>query len=269
MNKIYIINETVCFDPEKHTLSVYGQSGLEVNLHIPASQCLHQLLLHNGQTLSQQFLFEQVWEKNGVYVSSNTLYQNIALIRKAIKSVGLAEDVIKTLPKAGVKCIADVREIQNASIFPSPSVIPVDSKTQNTTSDNLIEKETTIAAGNLSGKPNPFRWIYLLAAIIFICSSGWVYLTQYHSNNIFEAYHPAGEVNGCNLFSSYNDAQKSALIFADLMKRKPFSCTPGSAVYMNVNRVYEKSSLVVCDKLIDSSNVRCESYVYIEANNEQ
>ncbi|MBK5145675.1 winged helix-turn-helix domain-containing protein [Budviciaceae bacterium BWR-B9] len=243
---------------------------MEINLHIPASQCLQQLLLHNGQTLSQQFLFEQVWGKNGIYVSSNTLYQNIALIRKAIKSAGLTEDIIKTLPKAGFKCIADVREIQDT---PVPSISPTvsvdNSKTENTTSTNPIEIETAAPLSNFQSKGNAFKWIYLLAAIIFIFSSGWVYMTHYQGSNTFKEYHSAGKVNGCELFSSYYDSQKSAVIFTDLMKRKPFNCSPGSSAYMSVNRVYGHSSIVVCDKSIDSANVRCESYVYIEAVNEQ
>ncbi|MCD1125900.1 winged helix-turn-helix domain-containing protein [Jinshanibacter sp. LJY008] len=269
MNKIYVINEVVCFDPEKHTLSIYDQPGFEINLHIPASQCLHQLLLHNGQTLSQQFLFEQVWGKNGIYVSSNTLYQNIGLIRKAIKSIGLAEEVIKTLPKAGFKCIADVKEIQKS--LPPLTPLP-DHKTEVTLSSSqaeFIKKETTPIANELQEQHNSLKWVYLIAVTIFFFSSGWVYMTYYHNKNIFQEYYSAGNVNGCNLFSSYYDSQKSAVIFTALMKQKSINCPPGSTAYMNINRVFKQSSIIVCDKSIDSANVRCESHIYIETNDEQ
>ncbi|MNG79473.1 DNA-binding transcriptional activator CadC [compost metagenome] len=104
----YLIEGIVIFDVEKQSLTVQGNDKTEIVLHTPASNCLLLLLRHNDEIISQKFLFENAWENKGITVTPNALYQNITQIRKGLRAVGLSEDIIRTIPRVGFKCSADV-----------------------------------------------------------------------------------------------------------------------------------------------------------------
>lgn len=60
------------------------------------------MLQHPGEVISQSDFFNEVWQKNGQYVTANTLYQNISLVRKGMREAGLSKNIIRTVPKVGV-----------------------------------------------------------------------------------------------------------------------------------------------------------------------
>ncbi|WPM85044.1 hypothetical protein QNH14_00545 [Apirhabdus apintestini] len=45
---------------------------------------------------------DEVWKKSKVLVSSNTFYQNISILRKGLKRIGIEEDIIVTIPRVGL-----------------------------------------------------------------------------------------------------------------------------------------------------------------------
>ncbi|VXC80574.1 hypothetical protein YERSI8AC_20001 [Enterobacterales bacterium 8AC] len=95
-----------------------------VQLNAPTSRCFEILLANRYSVISQKVLFESVWGKQGAYVSANTLYQNISLLRKALKSLDL-DGIVKTISKQGI-VIADtvsVQEIENDNVDLEP--IPI------------------------------------------------------------------------------------------------------------------------------------------------
>ena len=107
MKKVFLINDTLLFEPDLRRLGpLEGYPNRAIMLHGPVNECLLLLLEHNDQVLTQRFLFASVWEKQGAIVSTNALYQTIASIRKALKSSGLDENIIKTIPKEGFKSVA-------------------------------------------------------------------------------------------------------------------------------------------------------------------
>lgn len=109
MKPVFLINHSVLFEPEKRRLYLLANyPERAVVLHAPVSECLLQLLEHNGQVMSQRDLFAAVWEKQGAVVTTNALYQTIASIRKALKTVGLAENMVQTVPKEGFKSVAHI-----------------------------------------------------------------------------------------------------------------------------------------------------------------
>lgn len=101
MHKKYVINDRVLFSPDEYKLSPLAVRGTEVILHAPVSRFLHLLLLRNGTIVPQEEIFKEVWEKHGQQVAPNTLYQNISLLRKALKKSGLLTQTIRTYPKSG------------------------------------------------------------------------------------------------------------------------------------------------------------------------
>lgn len=99
--KKFIIHDRVIFSPEDNKLTPLGARGRDVVLHVPVSRILFLLLSKAGSIVSQEDIYKEVWENYGQKVTTNTLYQNVSLLRKALKTAGLITVTIKTHPKSG------------------------------------------------------------------------------------------------------------------------------------------------------------------------
>ena len=100
MKPVFLINHVVLFEPDKRRLCQRGSyPERAVVLHGPVSECLLQLLEHNGEVLSQRYLFAAVWEKQGAVVTTNALYQTIASIRKALRKVRISRSFLPKLTR--------------------------------------------------------------------------------------------------------------------------------------------------------------------------
>ena len=254
MNTVFLINETVLFDPDEHSLRpMDGQPGSKVVIHTPASECLLLLLRHNQQVLTQRFLFEQVWEKHGAVVTTNALYQSIASLRKGLQSAGLAENIIKTVPKMGFKSIATLREgtitdfitpVEATVLSPAPEV-----------------EQPGVQPHNLAAR-HYSRWAYLAAGVAFIISCGVLYHQQSGGESHYSDYSYIGQVNGCALYSSWSGEEKSLHTFKLLDKRYPLACESGGVAYLTLNRSLQGLSVLLCNRKIEYSNAECQSYIF-------
>ena len=63
----------------------------------------------------------EVWRKHGMEVTVNTLYQNISILRKTLKRVGVDENIIITVPKKGITLSARVEPLSEKSFICSSS----------------------------------------------------------------------------------------------------------------------------------------------------
>lgn len=97
----FILENIVVYDSGNHSLSFIDESDSQTTLAIPASLCLLAILQKKNETTSLGELLAFAWESRGMTVSSNTIYQNISLLRKSLSRFGLANDFIKTVPKRG------------------------------------------------------------------------------------------------------------------------------------------------------------------------
>lgn len=102
--KVYFLNQEIIFDPKNHKFICIknGFSLQEVNINIPASRCLELLIISRGKVITRENFLKQVWTENGVFVSQNTYYQNISILRKALKKAGFDEEIIVTIPHRGL-----------------------------------------------------------------------------------------------------------------------------------------------------------------------
>lgn len=117
----WIINEFIEFRPASKKLISRRNPELNVVLTSPASRCLLLLLEASPDVVSQQELFKKVWEDEGMYVPTNTLYQNISIVRRGLKAVGETEQtLIATIPRKGFKIEQGVKIVRMASdeLFP-------------------------------------------------------------------------------------------------------------------------------------------------------
>lgn len=97
----FILDNKVVYDSGNHCLFFIDQPDSQTTLAIPASLCLLAILQKKNEMTSLEELLAFAWESRGMTVSSNTIYQNISLLRKSLSKFGLADDFIKTVPKRG------------------------------------------------------------------------------------------------------------------------------------------------------------------------
>lgn len=257
MRSVFLINESIVFDPDEHSLRpLQGHEGRVVVIHTPASECLRKLLEHNHQVLTQKFLFEEVWEKQGAIVSTNTLYQNIASIRKGLKLAGLAEDIIKTMPKVGFKSIAMLREGAVGDFLPTPEIQP--EITSNEPERIVESRRSSFQFSRLASS----KWSFLSAGVIAILCWGIFLGNLIKEDSFYKNYSYIGVVNGCELYSSYSGVDTSTNSFVAMNKRYPLVCNMGSVAYMTINRLREGSSVQLCNKRIENPGAHCKSYFF-------
>lgn len=116
----YCINNNVIFDPLKHTLTsskFYPEKDTKLNQ--PTSRCLSLLIERKGCVITQEDFMNEVWRKHGMEVTVNTLYQNISILRKTLKRVGIDENIIITVPKKGITLSAQVEKLSDKTSLPS------------------------------------------------------------------------------------------------------------------------------------------------------
>lgn len=100
MDTIYLIDNSFIFNPSAHTLQKIEGSET-INLAISASLCLTLLIENQGEVTLRHELLNQVWGSRGMNVTTNTLYQNISLLRKAFTRAGIDISMIQTVPRRG------------------------------------------------------------------------------------------------------------------------------------------------------------------------
>jgi DNA-binding winged helix-turn-helix (wHTH) protein len=257
MTKLFLINDTLLFDPSRRSLYLFANYPQRaVVLHGPSSECLAILLEQNNQTVSQKYLFSEVWEKQGAVVSTNTLYQNIASVRKGLKLAGLDDDIIKTMPKIGFKCVASVRE-GLISDFILPEEV-----------ENSVP-EAVQPAKWINKLSLPRQLILGLAGVFFFLSCTSLYLKLTEQDTIYRDYSDIGEVNGCRLFSSYSGEDKSISTFKELGERYALDCKNNKMAYLAINRLQQGQSLLICNHPLQNKSAHCKSYLFREEYHEK
>jgi DNA-binding winged helix-turn-helix (wHTH) protein len=96
---------------------------------MPASRCLLLLIQQDGKTVARETFFEEVWIKHGSQVTSNGFYQNISLLRRAFKELGMEGDIIITLPRVGVRLDATISVTEVSAVRDGEgagATVPVD-----------------------------------------------------------------------------------------------------------------------------------------------
>jgi len=102
MHNHYIINNTFEFHPATSTLRDLSDPANVVVLNSPAGRCLLLLINRQGNIVTQHDVMDTVWEQSGMQVSPNTYYQNISILRKGLKKIGIGEELIVTIPRIGL-----------------------------------------------------------------------------------------------------------------------------------------------------------------------
>lgn len=105
---IYKINEIVRFKPADGAIWSIESPEQVINLTITNCNLLCLLLNKKGEVLSREQILEDIWDKQGLRSSNNTLNQYISILRRTFSLLGIDDEVIKTIPKVGFSLNASI-----------------------------------------------------------------------------------------------------------------------------------------------------------------
>lgn len=228
----YRFNDLVVFDPDEATLSL-GDLNDDNVIAISSVTCrLLQLFVENhGEVISRDVLFKRIWDDYGMISGNNNLNQNISKLRKIVKTLGIDDEFISTVPKTGFVLNKEIKldVLREAEGEEEPSslgldeTLPVDDADE---SSDVSERNTSLSVTKpVSNSPKKLipsslllnkKKIYLLFFISLITlAAAMVYLLNYRIVPVAnEGY--LGIVNGCKVFLVTNQGD-------NIINNKPVS----------------------------------------------
>lgn len=285
MLNYYIINEDIEFHPATSTLRNIHNPRNMVALNSPSGRCLLLLINRLGEVVTQNEFMDFVWKQRGLMVTSNTYYQSISILRKGLKSIGMGDDLIVTIPRIGLTLASETR-IRKLSTDKGIDI--------NYKSDNLIEtpelihKETISSFGEKfavskqeeldilsshrlhitrvgNAKFRRLIGYILMFSVIFSCTFFVFLKSLYAKKDFFSDYTIATTLKKCNIFlpskTHANDDKKNAIRYAD---RYIQDCQEKPAwIYVTIASTTPRTSVIRCDKPFYEPTT-CTSVYFIE-----
>lgn len=200
MGKTFLIDSRIVFDCERNELYVLNQPELlKETLNEPCARCLEALLSSPGEIITQAELYTAGWGNDDREVSPNTLYQNILLARKALKSVSESNtDFIITLPRKGFK----FNDAISVTIPDTANDIN-HGRDKNLSYENKAIANVSPSMRLLSEKLNtfilPLSGLFIIIAFGIFIFSLYKYNKPYHQD-ITNAYQLSLEKAGCKIY---------------------------------------------------------------------
>ena len=187
---LWIINGNIEFNPERNRLASLSRPELTVILTTPASRCLHLLLENAPAVVAQQTFFQKVWEEGGMVVPANTLYQNISIIRRGLRTVGETEDtLITTVPRKGLQ------------IEPGVDILTIN-KAAAQESEKKASPPRPLPRRHFKRNIAP---LWMLASLIVGMVLGYISWQTVPDKNFYDRYALVETAQGCHFFSRNED----------------------------------------------------------------
>ncbi|WP_435927842.1 winged helix-turn-helix domain-containing protein [Dryocola sp. BD613] len=287
MHNYYIINEAVEFHPATSTLRDIHNPDVVVTLNSPAGRCLLLLISRVGTIVTQHEFMDIVWKQSGMRVTSNAYYQNISVLRKGLKRIGLGEDIIVTIPRIGLtlatgtsirKLTAETAKDTSHEMARSAGIAAAASEALVEESYNVGDENRTdklhlmeiIPAQSVSSGSNKINKVYrnryllvmltIISAFIFMAFYGFIKLKP----DYFADYISAKSIKGCEILLSQPLAGKSDQGHAQgFGERFIHDCQSYPWIYVTRIPNLSRTSVIRCDKPFQKST-SCISEYFIE-----
>ncbi len=280
MHNHYIINGKVEFHPAASTLKTLDGHGMEVELNSPAARCLLLLIHKQGEIIGQQDFMDEVWGKNGIHVTSNTYYQNISILRKALKKAGIDEEIIVTIPRMGLTLASDTRIERKGPESKPPTEQPPETGQGKENTDNNIHNsiqevssekiEPAIVDGSPPLTEVSTRFFQLKGGIFtgILCLVTAVlifWFVQHHTQeNYYSNYQVIYQGKGCKIYAYHLMNTKSfRREIINWGMKFAADCTVHPYIYIDKYEMLPRISIIRCDKEINKNN-ECISEYFIE-----
>lgn len=242
MGPVYLIHDTIYFYPKSHRLVCHAQDKEDTTLTQPASKCL-ELLINSDGLVSQNNLYDYAWGENGHTVSPNTLYQNISLIRRALKNMMPgAERWIITLPRKGFRfdhSIA-VKHLADEELPPDYHAIPA----RRAVSVNNTRTLRPLFSFFLGGL------LFIFVLLINPVNADFEKLTG--------SYYKIAENGACQLYAYRKDSPLKEQI--NNRVNEYIDCDTHPHIYISHDKFIKNVSLFSCQNPLTENSSSCASW---------
>ena len=265
----YLIAGVMLFDDELYEVSGAGDVLQPVVLGAAASRCFSTLLEAQGSIVTKKELLHAGWERYGQQVSSNSVNQSIAQIRRCLSSVGHCDYVV-TVPRIGYK-ISDALSIERLGDCAQPATADALSGGRDITPLSVMPgDQISVPACKQRRKGKYLLFVGMLLFNAFLAIA-WqtMRLSSPLSPAIELSYVPVPGDHGLHLFSAPGLNANPERISAHMLKLK--EKPPAFTSLANYGYVYLNGALrddvygyFLCRDPIDVSISGCISYVVVD-----
>ncbi|MDU4091689.1 MAG: winged helix-turn-helix domain-containing protein [Pantoea sp.] len=241
MGPVYLIDKSIYFYPKSHRLVCLAQEKEDTTLTQPAAKCLELLIISDG-LVSQNSLYDYAWGENSHNVSPNTLYQNISLIRRALKNIQTGADRwIITVPRKGFRFdhsiftrLLSAEEIR-PGFLPAPAVS--EPKTKAKSLKILI----------------PCSLFGLFFSLAFIFNP-----VDDEFKKLMKGYEKLAVTDSCQFYVDHNHDPLKEQLYSQV--NQYIDCNSYPHIYISYNKIIKNISLFSCQVPLIESSKHCASW---------
>ena len=106
----YIFEDTIRFDTVDRSLT-HVETDDNISLAASVSTLLEYFIKNQGSVITRNKLLDEIFKKNELVDSDSNLSQNISILRKGFRDLGVEKDILVTKPRVGVLLTNDVKVI--------------------------------------------------------------------------------------------------------------------------------------------------------------
>lgn len=218
----YKLNDTVLFDEDAGTLGPSDLSDDPIPISNPTKRLLLLLMSHHGEPVNREVIFKKVWDDYGMISSNNNLNQCVSRLRRALKVMGIDDEVIVTVPKLGFmlrqEILIEANQQDNEAATHSYTPPMLTDEPEMTTDNELdVDEAVGMAAdseveGEKEVTPDPVKpvsatserrygWgmVTALIGLVFVLGIG---ITMYTTNSLARQEVFLGSAGSCKVFLS-------------------------------------------------------------------
>jgi DNA-binding winged helix-turn-helix (wHTH) protein len=242
MDVVYLINDAIYFYPDKNKLICGKEAEQEVSLTQPATKCL-ELLLKTDGLVSQKNIYDYAWGDNSQNVSPNTLYQNISLIRRALKKfMPGAERWVITVPRHGFRFDHTI----SVMIVPPP-----DEK-------EIVKTERATIYKCFTDK-KPFRpLLFILACFLVLTFTSLTGSAKTNFHTLATSYYKTKNQGECHFYIYKNSDEIKDTISHTISRL--INCEDYPHIYVSHHHLVKSISLFSCRNPLTHAHSTCASW---------
>lgn len=277
MSACYLLNRHVQFWPEEHKLVGLRAGRYEHILNVPASRCLELLIERAPALVPQHDFYEYVWGEEGKEVSVRTLYQNIALLRKGLRTVDPElESAIVTLPKKGFQLSESLsiergdqdkaQKIQAPSAGTPQFTLPVSLATVETEPKNETQRTTRVKHYLKTDLQTKLAFIFVMLIVVGCVVYGYMQQFQDTTEVFFSQYVPVKQIKECHFYALKDTNVQSAL--SVYWATGNIDCKQKPWLYITLYEFSNFGSVLACDRPFSAhSGALCDTYTQLSVDN--
>lgn len=274
----YIINLVIGFNPDEGAIYIVSNPNTKVILAKPANRLFIELIENAGNIVTRETLLNNVWGSHGFAASNSNLNNYISLLRKSISSLGIEQEIIKTLPKKGFVISSKVV---------IEKVEDVNKDNEYYLVNNSLEKINFLSkcfrkmlrlffhGENLQRVKFKKIWLIIICFSLIVVLSLFIFLPKFGMDmKNSKPYYYIGNIENCSIYiyntMTIKKIDKFLLDVTDSLNNKNIKCNDKkSRVYIyglssNEKTIAHKKRVFISQCLRLESEYSCDNFFQVE-----